>query len=305
MTKPKVIVIAGPTASGKTALSIELAKKIDGEIVSADSMQIYKEMNIGTAKPDEEEKQGIKHYMMDFVSPDQNYSVANYKKDAKNAIKQILDKGKTPIVVGGTGLYIDSLVYEIEYIDIETDFEYRKELEKKVKDEGLESLYEEAKKIDPKAMEKISHNDQKRILRVLEIYHQTGMKKTDLDEKSRRQPDYDYKVFAIDMERDVLYDRINRRVDIMINNGLIEEVETIYNKYKSFPTAMQALGYKEVVEYLENKVTKEEMIDKIKQESRRYAKRQLTWFRKNKKIKWLNASEGLDKNINIILEEIK
>ncbi|MBP3255456.1 MAG: tRNA (adenosine(37)-N6)-dimethylallyltransferase MiaA [Clostridia bacterium] len=305
MQKEKVIIIGGPTASGKTALSIELAKKINGEIVSADSMQIYKEMNIGTAKPESEEMQGIKHYMLDFLSPNQAYSVADYKRDAKKAIKEIIEKGKTPIVVGGTGLYIDSLIYEIEYIDIKTDFEYRNKLEKIAEEEGLEKLYQEARKIDPKAMEKISENDQKRILRVLEIYNQTGKTKTELDENSRKEPEYDYKMFAIDMNRDVLYDRINRRVDLMISKGLIEEVEKIYNKYQEFPTSMQALGYKEVVEYLEKKTSKEEMIEKIKQESRRYAKRQLTWFRKNKNTIWLDGQEDINKNINIILEEIR
>ena len=305
MQKPKVIVIGGPTASGKTALSIELAKRLNGEIVSADSMQIYKEMNIGTAKPDEEEKEGIKHYMMDFVSPDERYSVADYKKAAKEAIKEILDKGKTPIIVGGTGLYIDSLIYEIEFLELETDLKYRNELEEIVKKEGLEKLYEKAKKIDEKAMEKISPNDKKRILRVLEIYNQTGKTKTELDLESRKEPEYDYKMFALQMDRELLYDRINRRVDIMIEKGLVEEVEVIYKKYKEFPTAMQALGYKEVVEYLEGKATKEEMIEKIKQESRRYAKRQLTWFRKNKETIWLNVEEGIEYNINRILEEIE
>ena len=305
MQKNKVIIIGGPTASGKTSLSIELAKRINGEIVSADSMQIYKEMDIGTAKPNKEEMQGIKHYMLDFVNPNEAYSVANYKKDAKKAIEEIIKKGKTPIVVGGTGLYIDSLIYEIEYVDIETDLEYRNELEKIADKDGLDTLYSKAKEIDPKAMEKISQNDRKRILRVLEIYHQTGKTKTELDASSRKEPEYDYKMFAIDMNREVLYDRINRRVDIMIKNGLIEEVEKIYKKYNEFPTAMQALGYKEVVEYLENKITKEEMIEKVKQESRRYAKRQLTWFRKNKDTIWLNGQNDCDKNISIILEEIK
>jgi len=304
MQKPKVIVIGGPTASGKTALSIELAKKINGEIISADSMQIYKEMDIGTAKPDEEEKQGIKHYMMDFVKPDERYSVADYKKAAKEAIREILNKGKTPIVVGGTGLYIDSLIYEIEFLELETDLKYRNELEEIVKKEGLDKLYEKAKKIDENAMEKISPNDKKRILRVLEIYNQTGKTKTELDLESRKEPEYDYKMFALQMDRSLLYDRINKRVDIMIQKGLIEEVENVYKKYKEFPTAMQALGYKEVVEYLEKKVTKEEMIDKIKQESRRYAKRQLTWFRKNKDTIWLNVEDGIECNINRILEEI-
>lgn len=305
MKKPKVIVIGGPTASGKTALSIELAKKINGEIVSADSMQIYQEMNIGTAKPSEEEKQNIPHYMLDFVKPDERYSVADYKKDAKKAIRKILSKGKKPIVVGGTGLYIDSLIYEIEYPEIEMDLSYRKELEELIKKEGLEYLYERAKQIDEKAMEKISPNDQKRILRVLEIYHQTGKTKTELEKESRKEPEFDYKMFAIEMERKILYDRINQRVDKMLQNGLVQEVETIYQRYQEFPTAMQALGYKEVVEYLDGKVSKEEMIEKIKMESRRYAKRQLTWFRKNKETKWLNGQDSITHNIHIILEEIK
>ena len=175
MLKPKVIVICGPTASGKTALSIELAKQINGEIVSCDSMQIYKEMDIGTAKPTIEEMQGIKHYMIDIISPEERYSVADYKKDAKKAIKEIIAKGKAPIVVGGTGLYVDSLIYEIEYPNIEFDENYRKELEHRAEKEGLESLYEEAKRIDPEAIQKISQNDKKRIMRILEIYHITGI----------------------------------------------------------------------------------------------------------------------------------
>ena len=240
--KEKVIVICGPTASGKTALSIELAKKINGEIVSADSMQIYKDMNIGTAKPDKEEMQGIKHYLIDFVSPDERYSVADYKKDAKKAIREILKKKKTPIVVGGTGLYIDSLIYEIEYPEIEFDEKYREKLEKRVEKEGLDKLYEEAKKIDEKATLKISPNDKKRILRILEIYHATGKNKTEQEIESRRnEPEFDYHVFAINWDREKLYERIEKRVDIMINQGLIDEVKNIYNKYDKFPTAMQGL----------------------------------------------------------------
>lgn len=220
MQKQKVIVIGGPTASGKTALSIELAKKINGEIVSADSMQIYKEMDIGTAKPSKEEMQGIKHYMLDFVSPDARYSVASYKIQAKKAIKEILEKGKVPIVIGGTGLYIETLIYEIEFPKIETDLNYRKELEKIAEEKGLEYLYNEATKIDENAMKKISKNDKKRILRVLELYHQTGKTKSELEENSRKEPEYDYKLFAINMDRETLYDRINRRVDIMLENRL-------------------------------------------------------------------------------------
>ena len=307
MEKQKVIVICGPTASGKTALSIELAKKIDGEIVSCDSMQIYKEMDIGTAKPTIEEMQGIKHYMIGIISPNERYSVADYKKDAKKAIREILNKGKVPIVVGGTGLYIDSLIYEIEYQDIEFDKEYREHLEKEVKEKGLEELYNVAKEIDPEAIEKISKNDKKRILRILEIYHATGENKTEQERKSRqKEVEYDYKVYALNMDREKLYDRINKRVDKMIEEGLIQEVEKIYKKYNDFPTAMQGLGYKEVVEYLEGKLTKEEMIEKIKQETRRYAKRQLTWFRKNKQTIWLDVGKNtIQNNIEIILEGLK
>ena len=304
--KPKVIVIVGPTASGKTSLSIELAKKINGEIVSCDSMQIYKDMNIGSAKPTQEEMQGIKHYLIDVVSPAERFSVAEYKKQAEKAIEEILSKGKVPIVIGGTGLYADSLIYGIEYQEIEFDEKYRKALEIQAQtDDGLEMLYNQAKRIDEEAIKKISENDKKRIIRVLEIYHQTGKTKTELEAESRKnEVKYDYKVFAINMDRQVLYDRINRRVDIMIENGLIQEVENLLKKYKQFPTAMQGLGYKEVVQYFNKELTKEEMIDKIKQETRRYAKRQLTWFRKNKETIWLDGQLGNENNINIILEEI-
>lgn len=304
MEKSKVIVICGPTASGKTALSIELAKRINGEVISADSMQIYKDMDIGSAKVTKEEMQGIKHYLVDCVSPDERYSVANYKLDAKKAIEEILKKGKTPIVVGGTGLYIDALIYEIEYQDVKINESYRKELESIKQNQGLEVLYERAVKIDPEAMKKISPNDSKRIMRVLEIYEATGKNKTEQEAESRlKEIPYNYKVFAITMDREKLYERINKRVDIMIENGLIEEVKELLKKYKEFPTAMQALGYKEVKEYLDGKLTKQEMIDKIKQESRRYAKRQLTWFRKNKQTIWIDGLNDMQKNINIILEE--
>ena len=217
MNKQKVIVICGPTASGKTALSIELAKKIDGEIISCDSMQIYKDMNIGTAKVTKSEMQGIKHYLVDFVSPDTRYSVADYKTDAEKAIENIISKGKIPIIVGGTGLYVDSLIYGIEYPEIKFDEEYRKKLEKEA-EEGLENLYNKAKEIDEQAM--------------------------------------------------------------------------------------QRLGYKEVFQYFQKELTKEEMIEKIKQESRRYAKRQLTWFRKNKQTIWIDGLANLEDNINIIEKEL-
>ena len=301
--KPKVIVIGGPTASGKTALSIELAKKIDGEIVSADSMQIYKDMSIGTAKPTIEEIGDVKHYMLDFVSPDTRYSVSQYKEDAINCIEKIIKKGKTPIVVGGTGLYIDSLIYGIEYQEITIDTEYRDQLNKQADSGNLHELYEEACKIDPEAMKIISPNDKKRIIRVLEIYKQTGKTKTEQNIESRKKEvPYDYIMFAINMDREKLYERINKRVDIMLENGLIEEVQALINKYDNIKTAMQGLGYKEVVQYLNNELTKEEMIDKIKMESRRYAKRQLTWFRKNKETIWIDGLSPIENNVNEIIK---
>lgn len=304
--KPIVYVIGGPTASGKSKLAVELAKKVNGEIISADSMQIYKEMNIGTAKVNKEEMQGVQHYLVDFVSPDERYSVSNFKKDAEKAIEEILEKGKTPIVVGGTGLYIDSLIYGIEFQNEEVDLEYREKLNKIADEKGLESLYKKAQEIDPEAMKKISINDRKRIIRVLEIYHKTGKTKTEQELQSRKnEVKYEYKVFAITMDREKLYERIEKRIDFMIEQGLIEEVKQILEKYHTFPTAMQGLGYKEVIEYINGHITKEEMIEKIKGETRKYAKRQLTWFRKNKQTIWLNGLDDIQNNLKIILEEYK
>lgn len=301
--KPTVYVIGGPTASGKSNLAVELAKRINGEIISADSMQIYKDMNIGTAKITPEEMQGINHYLIDFVSPDERYSVSSFKKDAEKAIEAILAKGKVPIIVGGTGLYIDSLILGIEFQDEKIDTKYRESLNKIAEEQGLQKLYNMAQAIDPVAMKKISENDKKRIIRVLEIYHKTGKTKTEQELESRkRKIKYNYKVFAITMDRQVLYEKIEKRVDKMIEQGLIDEVQGILNKYQKFPTAMQGLGYKEVVEYLENKTTKEEMVEKIKKETRHYAKRQLTWFRKNKNIIWLNGENSIEDNIDIMIK---
>jgi len=307
MPKPKVIAIVGPTASGKTSLSIELAKRINGEIVSCDSMQIYKDMTIGTAKPTSEEMQGIKHYLIDCVSPNERYSVSEYKKQATTALEDILKKGKVPIIVGGTGLYLDSLVLGIDYQEIKYDEKYRNELQSIASTEqGLENLYIKAKEIDPEAIKIISKNDKKRIIRILEIYNATGKNKTEQNiESLKNGVNYDFEVFAINWDRETLYNRINLRVDLMIEQGLIEEVVNLKKKYNEFPTAMQGLGYKEVVEYLEGILTKEEMIEKIKMQTRRYAKRQLTWFRKNKDTVWLKGEDGIEKNIKIIISRYK
>ena len=304
--KPKVIIIAGPTASGKTGLSIKLAKKINGEIVSSDSMQIYREMNIGTAKPTVEEMDGIKHYMFDVVYPNEEFNVVKYKKMAEQAIDEILEKGKTPIVVGGTGLYIEALVNNIEFSETVIDEKYRNELQKIADEEGNEKIYNMLKEIDEEACEKIHLNDTKRIIRALEVYKQTGKTITYHNKISKlNDTKYDYYIYGLTMNREKLYDRINQRVDIMLEQGLVYEVKNICSKYEKFPTAMQGLGYKEVVKYINGEYSYDEMIDVLKMETRRYAKRQLTWFRRYKNLKWLNFDElTSDKMIDIICNDI-
>ncbi|MBR4110404.1 MAG: tRNA (adenosine(37)-N6)-dimethylallyltransferase MiaA [Clostridia bacterium] len=287
--KPKVVVIVGPTASGKTAVSIELAKILNGEIISADSMQIYKEMNIGSAKPTEEEMQGIYHHMIDVVDPTENFNVAKYKEMAEECIKKVLAKGKVPIIVGGTGLYVSTLTNGIEFSEIESDIEYRKELEKIAEQEnGINILFNQLKEIDPEATNIIDKNNVRRVIRALEIFRVTGKTKTQVDKESIKELKYNYLIFGMLWDRQELYDRIDQRVDIMVEMGLVEEVEKLYKKGIS-STAIQGLGYKEIIEYLDEKITLEEAIEKIKQETRRYAKRQMTWFKRDKNIIWLNA----------------
>ena len=290
--KPKVVVIVGPTASGKTAVSIELAKKINGEIISADSMQIYKYMDIGTAKPTLDEMQGIKHYMLDVVMPDETFNVAKYKSMAESAIEEILKKGKVPIMVGGTGLYINTLVDGIEFADVPGDEEYRNELIEKGYREGAMSIYKELEKVDSESAKKIDPNNIRRVARALEIYKVTGKTKTQLDIESRKEVKYDYRLFGMEWDRETLYNRIDLRVDKMIEAGLIDEVRNVTEKFKISNTAVQGLGYKEVIEFLNGNISYEEMIEKLKLETRHYAKRQLTWFRRDKRIKWIKPDEN-------------
>lgn len=290
--KPKVVVIVGPTASGKTAVSIELAKKINGEIISADSMQIYKYMDIGTAKPTLDEMQGIKHYMLDVVMPDETFNVAKYKKMAEDAIEEILKKGKVPIIVGGTGLYVNTLVDGIEFADVPGDEEYKNELIEKAYREGAMSIYKELEKVDSESAKKIDPNNIRRVARALEIYKVTGKTKTQLDIESRKEVKYDYRLFGMEWDRETLYNRIDLRVDKMIEAGLVNEVRNVTEKFKISNTAVQGLGYKEVIEYLNGNISYEEMIEKLKLETRHYAKRQLTWFRRDKRIKWIKPDEN-------------
>lgn len=292
--KPIVVVIVGPTASGKTSASIELAKKMNGEIISADSMQIYQEMNIGTAKPSKEEMNGVKHYLLDFLSPEENFNVTLYKEKAEEAIEEILKKGKTPIIVGGTGLYVSTLIHGIEFSEVPEDLKFRDEMGKMAEVKGKEYLHQELMKVDPVAAKNIDQNNVRRVIRALEIYHVTGKTKTELDAMSQKEVPYDYLVYGIETPREKLYERINLRVDKMLEAGLVEEVSYLVTHYQVSKTAMQGLGYKEVVEYLNHQITYEEMVEKIKQESRRYAKRQLTWFRRETCINWCSLETIVD-----------
>ncbi len=285
---------------GKTSLGVMLAQKLNGEVISSDSMQIYKEMNIGTAKPTKEEIKNIPHHLIDFVSPDEEYNVSKYKEDALKTINDILSRGKVPIIVGGTGLYINTLVNGIEFSDIEKDEEYTSYLEKiSKKEDGVDTLYKMLQEVDPESAKVIEKNNVRRVIRALEIFKVTGRKKSDLDIESRKETPYEYLVYGINWDREELYDRINRRVDIMLNDGLVDEVKKLSNKYNISKTALQGLGYKEVIEYLEGKASYEEMVEKIKTESRRYAKRQMTWFKKTPGIIWLDG-----KDVNSMVEKI-
>ncbi len=298
--KPKVIVIVGPTASGKSDCAIELAKRIDGEIVSADSMQIYREMNIGTAKVTNEEMSGVKHYMINIVNPDEDFNVAMYKKMAEEALEEIVSKGKTPIVVGGTGLYINTLVNGIEFSEIDKDEEYRKELENRVSAEGIDSIYEELKSVDPEAANIIDKNNVRRVIRALEIYKVTGKTKTELDKESIKETKFDFLMYGIKTDREELYNRINKRIDYMMEQGLVSEVEELNKKYKMSKTALQGLGYKEVIEYINGNCNYDEMIEKLKMETRRYAKRQITWFKRDERITWVPK----EKLVGVIMQQI-
>ena len=286
--KPKVIAVCGPTASGKTWLGVELALLLDGEIVSADSMQIYKGMDIASAKPTEAEKKGVPHHLMNFLDRDVTFSAADYVRLAHEKIKDILSRGKMPIIVGGTGLYIDSLLNNVNFSEVKSDEEYRKSVYDFAAENGNEALYERLLKADPEAAEQIHMNNLVRVIRALEVIHVTGRKFSDLKAESRLvESPYDSLIIGLNAaDRSVLYDRINQRVDEMVKAGLVDEARELWQS-PPMKTAANAIGYKELIPYFENEMTLGECIDKIKQETRRYAKRQLTWFRRNDSIEWI------------------
>lgn len=292
MDKIPLIVIAGATASGKTALSVELAKKFNCEIISADSMQIYKYMDIGTAKPTKEEMGGIAHHMIDIVEPDVKYSVAAYCEEAHKAAEDIYSKGKIPLVVGGTGLYINSLVNDVDFEDNEDDSGIREELARFAKEKGSEALHDILKECDIKSAQAIHPNNVKRVIRAIEVFKLTGKKLSEHNAESKlKESRYLPVMMEISWDRAVLYERINKRVDKMLDCGLEEEVLKLYKMgYDKSLTSMQGIGYKEMFEYFDGKCTLIEATDKIKQASRNYAKRQNTWFKRDERIIKINPS---------------
>lgn len=284
--------ITGPTASGKTVLAVELAKHIDGEIVSADSMQIYKGMDIGTAKPTFAETSGIPHHMIGFLDPRENYSVADFKIDAEKCIKKILSRKKTPIIAGGTGLYINSLVYNIDFKETSESGEIRERLEHKAKEMGNGVLYEELKRLDPDAALKIHVNNTKRLIRALEVCLTHDVNFTQKGKDAVKEPEYDYQVYMLNMSRLRLYHRINNRVDFMMEEGLEEEAFRLYKmNLPKDSTCLQGIGYKEFFCYFKGLCTYPETIDLIKRETRRYAKRQITWMKNIRDINLLDMDQ--------------
>ncbi len=287
-----LLVVAGPTASGKTRLAVELAKLYNGEVVSADSMQIYKGLSIATAKPTEEEMGGIRHHLIDHIDPETAFSVADYVEQAKLCIEDIFQRGRLPIVCGGTGLYISSLVDNVQFGKSVGSTQKRDELRGYAETFGSHSLWKRLSAVDPEAAAAIHENNLNRVIRALEVYEVTGKTLTQQKKESRCAPSpYRKCIIGITFEdRQVLYNRIDRRVDEMVQKGLVDEVFDFYKRY-SPSTAYQAIGYKELIPYFEGAVTLDEAVDKIKQESRRYAKRQLTWFRRTEGIEWVMADE--------------
>lgn len=297
MGKIKIITVEGPTASGKTSLGIEIALKYGGEIVSADSMQIYKHMDIGSAKPTAEELAAVPHHMISIAEPTVNYSLSDYVTEVRKAIADIHKRGKIPVIVGGTGLYINTLINNINLSEETPNSDLRHELERYAEEQGNEALHMRLEKIDPEAARNIHMNNVKRVIRAIEIYENTGITMTEQIRRSKSAGKiYEAHEYGVRYEREVLYDRINRRVDMMLESGLVGEVKACLKLGCTRDnTSMQGIGYKEVIDYLEDKCDFDTMTERIKQESRRYAKRQITWFKRNN-ITWLEPGEIPDIN---------
>ena len=309
MKKP-LIILTGPTAVGKTKASIGLAKALNGEIISADSMQVYKYMDIGSAKIRPEEMQGITHYLVDELEPDEEFNVVRFQQMAKQAMDEIYEKGKIPIVVGGTGFYIQALLYDIDFTENDEDTSYRKELEHLANEKGVEHLHEMLRKVDSVSAENIHANNVKRVIRALEFYKQTGEKISEHNEKERgKESPYEFCYFVLNDDRQLLYDRIDLRIDKMLEEGLLEEVSALKNKgYTKDMVSMQGLGYKEFLDYLNGEYSLEEAVYILKRDTRHFAKRQLTWFRRERDVIWIDKNEydhDEEKILEVMLSYVK
>jgi tRNA dimethylallyltransferase len=305
MDKQKLVVITGPTAVGKTKLSIELAKRIGGEIISADSMQVYKYMNIGTDKISADKMEGVPHHLIDFLDPHEDFNVFIFQKLVKEAIEGITKRGKVPIIVGGTGFYIQAVLYDIDFTETDEDETYRHELEKRALEEGVHVLHEELRAVDPESADAIHENNSKRVIRALEYYKKTGRKISEHNtEQHQRTSPYDFKYFVLTDDREVLYSRIEKRVDQMIDEGLEAEVkELLAMDIPKEATSMQGLGYREMIGYLEGEYDLDRAVYLIKRNTRHFAKRQLTWFKRERDVIWIDKRD-YNRNDEEILKEM-
>ncbi len=296
----RLLAIVGPTATGKTAAAVLLAQKLNGSIISLDSMAIYKGLDIGTAKPSWEERQGIPHYLLDVVEPDQDFSVSQYETLARQAIREIQEQGRLPLLVGGTGLYLKAVTEKNNFAQSKPNPALRRKWEQMYAQKGREYVYACLQKVDPKTAQRLHPNDQKRIIRALEVWEETGQPMSAL---VSNQPEtlYQMQIFGLYLEREKLYERINQRVDLMLEQGLLDEVKKLYGRVNS--TAWQAIGYKELAAYLDGSLSWADAVELIKRESRRLAKRQMTWFRRDQRIKWIEAGAA-EKTAAQILQQL-
>lgn len=293
MNNRPLIILTGPTAVGKTALSIGLAKAVDGEIISADSMQVYRKMNIGTAKIQQSEMQGVRHHLIDILDPGEDFNVVLFKKYALEAMKDIYSRGKIPVVVGGTGFYIQALLYDINFEDNDNDMSYREELQTLAAEHGNSYIHDMLAGVDPESAEKIHENNVKRVIRALEFYKKTGTKISKHNEaESQKESPYNFEYFVLNDDRQKLYDRIDRRIDIMLEDGLLDEVRSLVDEgYSRDLVSMQGLGYKEMIDYIQERYTLDEAVYTLKRDTRHFAKRQVTWFKREKQVTWVNKNE--------------
>ncbi|GMO03294.1 tRNA (adenosine(37)-N6)-dimethylallyltransferase MiaA [Lachnoanaerobaculum sp. JCM 36186] len=308
MTKNKLIILAGPTASGKTSVSIDLAKRLGGEIISADSMQVYKYMDVGTAKISVEEMQGVKHHLIDVLNPKEDFNIVKFQNMVKCSIEEIVKNGHIPILVGGTGFYIQSVIYDIDFNNEDDNSSVRKKLEEEYDAFGADFMHEKLKKIDIVSAQTIHKNNKKRIIRAIEYFLINNEPISSHNEVQReKKSPYDYRFFVLNPPRDILYERINKRVDIMVENGLVDEVKKLREMGLSTANiSMQGIGYKEIIEYLDGEVSLETAIENIKQNTRHMAKRQVTWFKREKDVIYVDpfSFESNDKIVDYMIEKI-